>query len=259
MLTSLTDAPEAPLRTGPENAPGDRRTPGDRWAVGPRQAPGPDARRGPAMRWRDRPHRDTESPVDHLPVHRALHRRVRAARGAAGAQRSRSTRPSCAALTRRRGSATGRPSTLVCWRATLSAFHCERREWVFARERRRLGTAMTVTSSGSRVRDGPTRRRRPTGSLGAAGAVAVAALELLDTAGGVHDALRAGPERVRLAGHVDHDERVGLAVLPLHGALAGQRGTGEELGARARVLEDHRVVVGVDVVLHYSDPSSSVE
>src|SRR5690625_1565222 len=91
---------------------------------------------------------------------------------------------------------------------------------------------------------------QPRGSLRAAGAVSVPALELLDTAGGVHDTLRAGPEGVRLAGHVDHDQRVGLAVLPLDRTVAGRGRTGEELGARARVLEDHRVVVGVDVVLH---------
>src|SRR4051812_33986346 len=44
----------------------------------------------------------------------------------------------------------------------------------------------------------------------------VAALELLDASGGIHDLGLAGVVRVRLGRHLDLDHRVFLAVRPLH-------------------------------------------
>src|SRR5260221_6481496 len=78
------------------------------------------------------------------------------------------------------------------------------------------------------------------------GLLRVAALELLDPAGGVHDLGLAGVERVRLGRDLDLDHRVLLAVGPFHGlaALGINGGAGEEGGVRAGVEENHRPVFG---------------
>src|SRR5438874_2877479 len=84
----------------------------------------------------------------------------------------------------------------------------------------------------------------------------VAALELLDAAGGVDDLLLAGVERVRFRRHLDLDHRVLLAVVPLHGlaALGVDRRAREEGMIRAGVEEDHRLVLWMDAWLHGSMP-----
>ena len=70
------------------------------------------------------------------------------------------------------------------------------------------------------------------------------------TASSVHETLGAGPERVRLGSHVNDDERVLVAVFPLVSAVGGQGGTRQELVPRVCVLEDHRVVIRVNVFPH---------
>lgn len=55
---------------------------------------------------------------------------------------------------------------------------------------------------------------------------------------------------MRLGGHVHDEQRVGIAILPLNGAIRGSSGAGDELGTGARILENHRVVVGVNILLH---------
>src|SRR5688572_21964798 len=80
----------------------------------------------------------------------------------------------------------------------------------------------------------------------------VAALELLDAARGVDDLLLAGVVRVGLGGDLDLDDRVLLAVGPLHqlAALGVDGRAGEEGVVRAGVEEDHRLVFGVRALLH---------
>src|SRR5690606_16463005 len=64
----------------------------------------------------------------------------------------------------------------------------------------------------------------------------------------------AGVERMRGRADLDLDQRVLVAVLPLHGLLAGERGTGEDLEVRGHVLEDDFAVLGMDVGLHGRAP-----
>src|SRR5688500_4307975 len=80
----------------------------------------------------------------------------------------------------------------------------------------------------------------------------VAALELLDAARGVDDLLLAGVVRVGLGGDLDLDDRVLLAVGPLHqlAALGVDGRAGEEGVVRAGVEEDHRLVFGVGARFH---------
>src|SRR6185295_16396952 len=82
--------------------------------------------------------------------------------------------------------------------------------------------------------------------------LAVAALEFLDPAGGVHDLLLAGVVRVRFRRDLDLDHRILLAVGPLHrlAALGIDRGAGEEGMVRGGVVEDHRRVERMDAWLH---------
>src|SRR5690349_7248821 len=84
-----------------------------------------------------------------------------------------------------------------------------------ARPGRRNAAASSASAAGGR---GSFRR----GSMprGLRLLLGVAALELLDPAGGVHDLGLAGVVRVRLRGHLDLDHRVLLAVGPLHGLAA---------------------------------------
>src|SRR6185436_11121089 len=86
--------------------------------------------------------------------------------------------------------------------------------------------------------------------------LAVAALELLDPAGGVHDLLLAGVVRVRFGGDLDLDHRIFLAVGPLHGlaALGVDRSAREEGMVRRGVVEDHRLVAGMDAWFHGALP-----
>src|SRR5699024_3777678 len=90
------------------------------------------------------------------------------------------------------------------------------------------------------------------GLLLAASHATVAALELLDATCGVHDALCAGPERVGLAGDVDDDQRVLVAILPLDRTVGSGGGAGKELFTGSRILEYHWVVIRVDILLHTS-------
>src|SRR5690606_14887887 len=78
----------------------------------------------------------------------------------------------------------------------------------------------------------------------------VALLELVDAAAGVHDLVLAGVERVRGRGDVDLDQRVLVAVLPLHRLLAGEGRTGQEPEVRSHVLEHDWMVIGMDIGLH---------
>src|SRR5690606_13825023 len=72
-----------------------------------------------------------------------------------------------------------------------------------------------------------------------------------DTARGVHDALLARVERVRLGRDLDVDDGVGAAVFPLDGLVAADGGAREERGARREVTEDDGCVLGVDARLHW--------
>src|SRR5882757_1415021 len=84
----------------------------------------------------------------------------------------------------------------------------------------------------------------------AAPSVAVAATELLHLSGGVDDALVTGPERVAGGGDVDADERVRAPVAPLNRLVAGRRGAGQEGDIGGGVLEDDRLVLGVNSLFH---------
>src|SRR5690606_21440715 len=91
--------------------------------------------------------------------------------------------------------------------------------------------------------------RTPVGGL-----LGVTLAEAVDAAAGVHDLLLAGVERVRGRDDVDLDQRILVALLPLHRLLAGQRGAGQErdVGRQARLAA--RVVMGMDVALHGWEP-----
>src|SRR5471032_1311192 len=71
----------------------------------------------------------------------------------------------------------------------------------------------------------------------------VAALELLDPAGGVHDFLLAGVVRMRFRRYLDLDDRIFLAVGPLHrlAALGVDDGAREEGMVGSGVVKDHRL------------------
>src|SRR5699024_7400464 len=55
-----------------------------------------------------------------------------------------------------------------------------------------------------------------------------------------------------MAGDIHLDQRILVAVFPLDGFLAGHRGLGQEGKVGRRVLEHHRLVVGMNVGLHGS-------
>lgn len=74
--------------------------------------------------------------------------------------------------------------------------------------------------------------------------------ELVDAAAGVHDLVLARVERVRGGRDVDLDQRVLVAVLPLHRLLGRHRGTGQKRKVRGDVLEDDVAVLGMDAGLH---------
>src|SRR5690554_4664095 len=78
----------------------------------------------------------------------------------------------------------------------------------------------------------------------------VTRVELLDATGGVHDALLAGVERVRLRGDLDVDDRVGVSVFPLDrlGAADGRPRTERRNGRK--VTEGYGCVLGVNARLH---------
>ena len=78
----------------------------------------------------------------------------------------------------------------------------------------------------------------------------IAPAELLDPAGDVGDGVDPGVERMRVAGDVDGDERVLVAVGPGDGRRRCRRRSGEELLARRTVADDDGVVIGVDALLH---------
>src|SRR5690554_255930 len=90
------------------------------------------------------------------------------------------------------------------------------------------------------------------GRPGRAALLGVALAELVDPAAGVHDLVLARVERVRGRGHLDLDQRVLVAVLPLDRLLGGgaEGGTGEDLEVRGHVLEHDLAVFGVDIGLH---------
>src|SRR5690554_5211334 len=95
---------------------------------------------------------------------------------------------------------------------------------------------------------GPARGR----ARGALGLLGVALAELVDPTAGVHDLVLPGVERVRGRGHLDLDQRILVAILPLDRLLGGgaQGGTGEDLEIRGHVLEHDFAVFGVDIGLH---------
>src|SRR5690606_34284799 len=99
------------------------------------------------------------------------------------------------------------------------------------------------------------KRRRPPcggrrGVRSCSRLLGVALAELVDATAGVHQLVLAGVERMRSRGDFDLDQRIFIAVLPLHGLFAGERGTGEDLEVRGHVLEDDVAVFGMDVGLH---------
>ena len=101
-------------------------------------------------------------------------------------------------------------------------------------------------------RKGPSRGSIVPGRPTSSRFLGVAALELLDPAGGVDDLLLAGVERVRLGRHLDLHHRIFLAVRPLHGlaALGVDGRAGQKGVVRAGVEKDHRPVFGVDAWFH---------
>src|SRR5690606_25919978 len=78
----------------------------------------------------------------------------------------------------------------------------------------------------------------------------VALAELVHAAAGVHQLLLARVERVRRRGDFDLDQRVLVAVLPLHRLLAGEGRAGEDLEVGGHVLEHDVTVLGMDIGLH---------
>lgn len=79
--------------------------------------------------------------------------------------------------------------------------------------------------------------------------LAVALLELVDAAAGVHDLVLAGVEGVRLARDFDLDQRV-LGTFELDGFLGPDGGAGLENQVAGQILEDHFAIVGVNVGFH---------
>src|SRR5690606_35748056 len=78
----------------------------------------------------------------------------------------------------------------------------------------------------------------------------VALAELVHAAAGVHQLLLTRVERVRRRGNLDLDQRVLVAVLPLHRLLAGEGRAGEDLEVGGHVLEHDVTVLGMDIGLH---------
>src|SRR5688500_358459 len=106
-------------------------------------------------------------------------------------------------------------------------------------------------SAASAAAEGGSWRRgsMPPGLLGLLG---VAALELLDAARGIDDLLLAGVVRMRFRRDLDLDDRILLAVLPLHGfaALGVDRRARQDALVDAGVEEDHGPVLGVGTWFH---------
>src|SRR5690606_27516009 len=88
--------------------------------------------------------------------------------------------------------------------------------------------------------------RRPSSG----GSAAVAAPEPLDAPGGVHHAPLPGVEGVAGAGDLHVDDRVAAAVLPGDALVGGGGRAGQEGEVARLVAEDHRLVLGVDALLH---------
>src|SRR5262249_33860396 len=94
--------------------------------------------------------------------------------------------------------------------------------------------------------------RRGSARSARAGALlsSVAPLEAGHASLRVHRAGLAGVEGVTLRGDLDVHHGVRPAVVPFDGLVAARRRPGQEGVSRGPVTEDHRVVVGVFVLLH---------
>ncbi|MNU09426.1 hypothetical protein D3C72_2559780 [compost metagenome] len=59
---------------------------------------------------------------------------------------------------------------------------------------------------------------------------------------------------MRSRGNFNLDQRVVVAVFPLHRFLGGHGGTGQDLEIRGNVVENHVAVVRMDIGLHGREP-----
>src|SRR3954452_17154010 len=84
------------------------------------------------------------------------------------------------------------------------------------------------------------------------GFLGVAALELLDAAGGIDDLLLAGVVRMGLGGDLNLDDRIFAAVFPFHrlATLGVDRRAPQKAVIGAGVQKDHRPVVGMYAWFH---------
>ena len=86
----------------------------------------------------------------------------------------------------------------------------------------------------------------------------VALLEAVDAAAGVHDLVLAGVERMRLARHLNLDQRVFVAVFPLDGFLALDGRAGLEDQVAGHVLKNDFAVFGMDIGFHARDSCTDI-
>ena len=82
------------------------------------------------------------------------------------------------------------------------------------------------------------------------GLLAVALTELVDLLGGLQDVLLAGVKRVRLAGNLELQQRVLVAVFPLDSVAGRYRGLGQDGEIGRNILEHHVPVFWMNVLFH---------
>ena len=82
----------------------------------------------------------------------------------------------------------------------------------------------------------------------------VSTTELVDAATGIDNFLLAGVERVRVARNIHLDQRIFIAIRPLHGFLAGHGRAGQKREVAGQILENDGFVFRMGIELHETVP-----